>query len=77
MGEDGKPMHKTQANFVAFDEAAERVGSDTMRWLFANHTPEQNLNFPRIPRWRTWISRPHRSAGALERQMDAGAPHAG
>ncbi len=49
MGEDGKPMHKTGNNFVAFDEAAERVGSDTMRWLYANHTPEQNLNFPRVP----------------------------
>ena len=49
MGEDGKPMHKTGNNFVVFDEAAERVGSDTMRWLFANHVPEQNLNFPRIP----------------------------
>lgn len=49
MGEDGKPMHKTGKNFVEFDAAAERVGSDTMRWLYANHTPEQNLNFPRIP----------------------------
>src|SRR5262249_6858051 len=27
----------------------ERVGADTMRWLYANHVPEQNLNFPRIP----------------------------
>src|SRR2546429_9975611 len=49
MGEDGTPMHKSKGNIVVFDEAAERVGSDTMRWLFANHIPEQNLNFPRIP----------------------------
>ena len=49
MGEDGKPMHKTSDNFVEFDAAAERVGSDTMRWLYANHAPEQNLNFPRVP----------------------------
>jgi isoleucyl-tRNA synthetase len=49
MGEDGSPMHKSKGNLVVFDEAAERVGSDTMRWLFANHVPEQNLNFPRIP----------------------------
>jgi isoleucyl-tRNA synthetase len=49
MGEDGTPMHKSKGNLVVFDEAADRVGSDTMRWLFANHVPEQNLNFPRIP----------------------------
>jgi isoleucyl-tRNA synthetase len=49
MGEDGTPMHKSKGNLVVFDDAAERVGSDTMRWLFASHVPEQNLNFPRIP----------------------------
>src|SRR5712691_11591771 len=49
LGEDGTPMHKSKGNLVIFDEAAERVGSDTMRWLFATHVPEQNLNFPRIP----------------------------
>ncbi|MDQ2903838.1 MAG: isoleucine--tRNA ligase [Chloroflexota bacterium] len=49
MGEDGTPMHKSKGNLVVFDDAAERVGSDTMRWLYTNHTPEQNLNFPRIP----------------------------
>src|SRR5260221_9246282 len=49
MGEDGTPMHKSKGNLVIFDEPAERVGSDTMRWLFATHVPEQNLNFPRIP----------------------------
>ena len=42
-------MHKSKGNLVVFDDAAERVGSDTMRWLFANHNPEQNLSFPRIP----------------------------
>ncbi len=49
VAEDGTPMHKSKGNMVIFDDAAERVGSDTMRWLFANHVPEQNLNFPRIP----------------------------
>ena len=49
MGEDGSPMHKSKGNLVVFDDAAERVGADTMRWLFTNHIPEQNLNFPRIP----------------------------
>jgi len=49
MGEDGTPMHKSKGNLVVFDDAAERIGSDTMRWLYVNHEPEQNLNFPRIP----------------------------
>jgi isoleucyl-tRNA synthetase len=49
MGEDGEPMHKSKGNLVVFDDAAERVGSDTMRWLYTNHNPEQNLNFPLIP----------------------------
>jgi isoleucyl-tRNA synthetase len=49
MAEDGTPMHKSKGNSVIFDDAAERVGTDTMRWLYANHVPEQNLNFPRIP----------------------------
>ena len=42
-------MHKSKGNLVVFDDAAERIGADTMRWLYANHIPEQNLNFPRIP----------------------------
>jgi isoleucyl-tRNA synthetase len=49
MSEDGTPMHKSKGNMVVFDDAAERVGADTMRWLYNNHVPEQNLNFPRIP----------------------------
>lgn len=49
MSEDGTPMHKSKGNMILFDDAADRVGSDTMRWLFANHVPEQNINFPRIP----------------------------
>ncbi len=49
MAEDGTAMHKSKGNAVVFDDAADTVGSDTMRWLFTNHVPEQNLNFPRIP----------------------------
>ncbi|HLZ62426.1 MAG TPA: isoleucine--tRNA ligase [Ktedonosporobacter sp.] len=49
MSEDGTPMHKSKGNMILFDDAADRVGSDTMRWLYSNHTPEQNLNFPRVP----------------------------
>ncbi len=49
LDERGEEMHKSKGNSIAFDEAAEVVGADTMRWLYANHQPEQNLRFPRIP----------------------------
>ncbi len=49
LDEKGEEMHKSKGNSIAFDEAAELVGADTMRWLYANHPPEQNLRFPRIP----------------------------
>jgi isoleucyl-tRNA synthetase len=43
--ETGREMHKSWGNLIPFDEAAERAGADTMRWLFAEHDPEKNLNF--------------------------------
>jgi len=49
VAEDGTPMHKSKGNMIVFDEAAERVGSDTMRWLFANHIPEKKSSFPPYP----------------------------
>jgi isoleucyl-tRNA synthetase len=44
-GEDGRPMHKSWGNAIDFDEAAERMGVDVMRWLFARARPEDNINF--------------------------------
>ena len=35
-GEDGRQMHKSWGNAIEFDEAAERMGVDVMRWMFAN-----------------------------------------
>jgi isoleucyl-tRNA synthetase len=45
LGEDGRPMHKIWGNAIDFDEAAERMGVDVMRWLFAKSPPEDNINF--------------------------------
>jgi isoleucyl-tRNA synthetase len=45
LGEDGREMHKSWGNAIEFNEAADEMGADTMRWLFASHKPEQNLNF--------------------------------
>ncbi|HEY3523909.1 MAG TPA: class I tRNA ligase family protein, partial [Candidatus Limnocylindrales bacterium] len=44
-GEDGRPMHKSSGNAIDFDEAAERMGVDVMRWLFAKARPEENILF--------------------------------
>ena len=44
-GADGRPMHKSWGNAIDFDEAAERMGVDVMRWLFAKSRPEENIAF--------------------------------
>src|SRR5207302_1523220 len=43
--EHGRPMHKSWGNAISVDEAAERMGADVMRWLFAGAPITQNVNF--------------------------------
>ncbi len=43
--EKGEGMHKSKGNAIAFDEAAEKMGADVMRWMYTTQDPEQNLNF--------------------------------
>ena len=43
--EKGEEMHKTKGNAVNFDEAAEKIGVDVMRWLYLRTNPEHNVNF--------------------------------
>ncbi|MHC4945691.1 MAG: isoleucine--tRNA ligase [Planctomycetota bacterium] len=43
--EDGQEMHKSAGNAIWFEDAAEKMGVDVMRWIFAAHNPQQNLNF--------------------------------
>ena len=45
LAEDGREMHKSWGNSIEFNEAAEKMGADTMRWLYAGCKPEQNLLF--------------------------------
>lgn len=45
LAEDGRPMHKSWGNMIEFNEAADRMGVDVMRWLFCNHKPENDLLF--------------------------------
>jgi isoleucyl-tRNA synthetase len=44
-GEDGRQMHKSWGNAVEFNEGAERIGVDVMRWMFARARPEDNILF--------------------------------
>ncbi|GAB4579345.1 MAG: isoleucine--tRNA ligase [Anaerolineales bacterium] len=43
--EDGRAMHKSWGNSIEFNEAADKMGVDVMRWLYCNHKPENNLLF--------------------------------
>jgi len=43
--EDGRQMHKSWGNAIDFDEAAERMGVDVMRWMFLKARPEENILF--------------------------------
>ena len=43
--EHGKEMHKSLGNAIWFEDAAEKMGVDVMRWIFCAHNPINNLNF--------------------------------
>ena len=45
MDEKGKPMHKSLGNAIWFDDAAEKMGADPMRWLYCAQNVQSNLNF--------------------------------
>ncbi len=43
--EKGKPMHKSSGNAIELAEAVEKMGADTMRWLYCAFNPNNNLRF--------------------------------
>ena len=43
--EEGKEMHKSTGNAIWFDEAAEKMGVDVMRWMYASQNVEHHLLF--------------------------------
>ena len=43
--EDGREMHKSWGNAIWFNDAAEKMGVDVMRWIYASQNPETNLLF--------------------------------
>lgn len=44
-GEDGRPMHKSWGNSIEFNEGADKIGVDVMRWMFARANPAENMLF--------------------------------
>jgi isoleucyl-tRNA synthetase len=45
LGEDGRPMHKSWGNAIEFNEGAEKIGVDVMRWMYCRQNPQDNLLF--------------------------------
>ena len=45
LGEDGRAMHKSLGNSIEFNEGANKIGVDVMRWMFARQNPAENLIF--------------------------------
>jgi isoleucyl-tRNA synthetase len=45
LGEDGRAMHKSWGNAIEFNEAADKIGADVMRWMFARQDPKENMLF--------------------------------
>jgi isoleucyl-tRNA synthetase len=45
LAENGAPMHKSAGNAIEFDDAAERMGVDVMRWMYASSRPDDNILF--------------------------------
>ena len=43
--EKGDDMHKSAGNAIWFEDAAEEIGVDVLRWMFTAQNPENNLLF--------------------------------
>ncbi|UYN89133.1 MAG: class I tRNA ligase family protein [Anaerolineales bacterium] len=45
LDEHGESMHKSKGNSIEFNQAADKMGVDVMRWMYAAQKPENNLLF--------------------------------
>jgi len=45
LDEKGEEMHKSKGNAIEFNEAADKIGVDVMRWLYTSQNPVNNLLF--------------------------------
>ncbi len=45
LAEDGRPMHKSWGNSIEFNEGADKIGVDVMRFMYASANPADNMLF--------------------------------
>ena len=45
LAEDGRAMHKSWGNSIEFNEGADKMGADVMRFMFARTNPSDNMLF--------------------------------
>ena len=45
LDEKGQSMHKSSGNKIEFNEGADKIGVDVMRWLYVRQNPSENLLF--------------------------------
>jgi len=45
LAENGRPMHKSLGNAIEFNEGADKIGVDVMRWMYLRQDPKDNLLF--------------------------------
>lgn len=45
LDEKGKPMHKSAGNSIEFNDGADKIGVDVMRWMYLGQNPSENLLF--------------------------------
>jgi isoleucyl-tRNA synthetase len=45
LDEQGQEMHKSSGNVIWFEDAAETMGADVMRWMYCTSRPESNMLF--------------------------------
>jgi len=45
LDENGRPMHKSSGNSIEFNQAADEIGVDVMRWLYVKQNVNENLLF--------------------------------
>ena len=82
--EHGEEMHKSRGNAIWFEDGAEKMGVDSMRWLYCRQNPAANLNFGFgvadevrrrfiIPLWNVFSFLYHLREHRPVRSADAGA----
>lgn len=45
LAEDGRAMHKSWGNSIEFNQGADELGVDVMRWMYVRQNPSENLLF--------------------------------